>query len=230
MEATAVIVAAGKGLRMKKEVRKQYLLLADRPILAHTLKAFDDCPLIGCTILVIPPDDIEECERSILSPLTLKKPIDLVSGGQTRQDSVFNGLKQVKNQNGIVVIHDGVRPFVCLEKLMACIKEAKNSGACLLGIPAVDTLKRVNDDGYITNTLDRSGIWHAHTPQVFKYKLIREAHDQAKRNRFIGTDDVGLLEQLNVKVQIKMIKDSKYNIKITTPDDLILGEAIHNCL
>ncbi|MEA3429429.1 MAG: 2-C-methyl-D-erythritol 4-phosphate cytidylyltransferase, partial [Thermodesulfobacteriota bacterium] len=142
---SAIIVAAGKGIRMNDKTRKQYLLLAGRPVLAYSLLAFDTCDLIDCIILVVPKKDIDYCWKDILAPLDLRKKINLVPGGEKRQDSVYNGLMAVdKDAAEIVVIHDGVRPFVSQEQVVACITGAKEYGACIPAIPANDTLKQVD--------------------------------------------------------------------------------------
>jgi 2-C-methyl-D-erythritol 4-phosphate cytidylyltransferase len=221
----AIIVAAGKGVRMNDKLRKQYLLLAGRPILAYSLLAFDACDLIDRIILVVPPKDIDYCRKNIVAPLKLCKKIDLVPGGEKRQDSVYNGLMAVdKDAAEIVVIHDGVRPFVSQEQAAACIAGAKEYGACILGIPADDTLKQVNTSGFICNTLKRDDILLAQTPQAFKYDLIIKAHENARREGFACTDDASLVERLGENV--KIIYGSRRNIKITNREDLIFATAL----
>ena len=221
---SVIIVAAGKGLRMNHSVRKQYLLIAGRPILGHTLLAFDGSERIDEVFVVISKEDFDFCQDNLIPPLNLKKKINLVSGGTERQDSVYNGLLALSPKTDTVVIHDGVRPFVRPEELAACITGAEETGACILGIPAGDTLKHVGKTGRIEKTLARDNIWLAQTPQVFKYELILKAHETACRDGFRGTDDALLLEQLGIDV--KIILGSKTNIKITTPQDLALAEAI----
>jgi len=221
---SAIIVAAGKGLRMNHSVRKQYLLIAGRPILGHTLLVFDGSERIDEVFVVISKEDFDFCRDTLIPPLKLKKKINLVSGGTERQDSVYNGLLALSQKTDTVVIHDGVRPFVRPEELAACITGVEETGACILGIPAGDTLKHVGKTGRIEKTLARDNIWLAQTPQVFKYELILKAHETARRDGFRGTDDALLVEQLGIDV--KIIPGSKTNIKITTPQDLDLAEAI----
>ena len=220
---SAIIVAGGKGIRMNNTVRKQYLLLAGRPILSHTLSAFDACNLINNILLVVPEQDFEFCHKDILSPLKLQKKVRLVSGGTERQNSVYNGLLSI-DAGSMVVIHDGVRPFINSKQLAACINGAKEHGACILGIPAYDTVKSINSSGYIDKTLERNTIWLAQTPQAFKYDLIMKAHENAKQEGFTGTDDAMLVERLGINVRI--IRGNRYNIKITTAEDLLLAKAI----
>lgn len=221
---SAIVVAAGKGVRMNNTVRKQYLLLAGRPILSHTLALFEKCNIISNIFLVVPEDDIDFCNKEILPSSGLKKEINLVPGGIKRQDSVYNGIMAVDKKKSIVVIHDGVRPFVRPEMLELCIVEAKEEGACILGIPAQDTVKQVQSSDHIVKTLARDTLWLAQTPQAFKYEIIKKAHENARLVRFTGTDDASLVERLGNSV--KMIRGSKNNIKITTKDDLKLAEAM----
>jgi 2-C-methyl-D-erythritol 4-phosphate cytidylyltransferase len=221
----AIIVAAGQGIRMGVSVRKQYLALDGLPILSHTLRVFDRCPDIQHIYLVIPEGDMAFCRQSVLPPVALQKPLTLVPGGAERQDSVWNGLLAVGDLDGVVAIHDGVRPFVKRDQLAACIRVAIHQGACILGIPATDTLKIVSADGVISGTLDRERIWLAQTPQVFQYGLIRKAHAEARKAGMTGTDDAMLLEK-TLGTPINIIHGSRNNIKITTPEDLLLAQAL----
>ncbi|MDJ0830660.1 MAG: 2-C-methyl-D-erythritol 4-phosphate cytidylyltransferase [Desulfobacterales bacterium] len=226
MNATvyAIIVAAGKGLRMQDSVRKQYMVLAGKSILAHTLMTFNRCEGIDQIILAVPAEDIEFCRQEILSDAQLGKRTRLVSGGKRRQDSVYNGLKAIKNDDGIVLIHDGVRPFVHQQQLLACIEGAHEKGACILGLPAFDTVKQVNANYEIVRTRQRDTLWLAQTPQAFELKIIKKAHATAAQDGFNGTDDASLVERMGVKVNI--IPGSRSNIKITHPDDLKLARAL----
>jgi 2-C-methyl-D-erythritol 4-phosphate cytidylyltransferase len=222
--ASAIIVAAGKGSRMKGPTRKQYLELSGRPVLSYSLITFDACTLIEEIFLVVPKNDIDECQNKIISALNLKKKVHLISGGVHRQDSVYNGLLSVDKQSDIVVIHDGVRPFVRPEDLTACIRCAKKVDACILGTPASDTLKRVDKSRIIEKTLDRKNIWLTQTPQAFKNDLIMEAHEAARRDGVIGTDDASLVERLGKDV--KIIDGNRFNIKITVKEDLAVAQAL----
>jgi len=224
MRADAVIVAGGQGVRMQNAVSKQYLKLGGRPVLVHTLSAFEACPAIDHIYLVVPSSDFDFCRQTLLPPTGLQTAVTLVGGGSTRQESVYNGLLALKAQNRLVAIHDGVRPLVTPEMIEACIQGAQQTGACILGVPATDTLKQVNTEKFIANTLPRRTIWLAQTPQVFDYKLIREAHDAARLAGVAGTDDAALVEQSGHPVKIVM--GSRMNIKITTPDDLKMAEAV----
>ncbi len=223
----AIIVAGGKGARMEGDIRKQYLLLANRPILGLTLLLFNGCSAIDRILLVVPEDDIDFCQQTLLPPLKLHKNIVMVAGGPERQDSVYNGLKAMENadSNDIVAVHDGVRPFAEPGMISACISKAEQSGACIPGIPAFDTLKNIDDStGRVLGTVDRKHVWLAQTPQVFQYSIIMEAHERAKKDGYKGTDDASLVERIDREVI--MIRGSRNNIKITTKEDLLLAEAI----
>ena len=221
---SAIIVAAGKGVRMKGRMRKQYLDLSGRPVLVHSIMTFDACSLIEEIVIVVPEEEIDYCQKNIVSLLDLKTKVNLISGGGQRQDSVYNGLQAIDKITDVVVIHDGVRPFIHLEDLTACIIGARDFGACILGIPASDTLKRVNKSGIIEGTLFRENIWLAQTPQAFRYDLIAKAHETARGDGYIGTDDASLVERLGKDV--KIINGSKFNIKITTQEDLDVARAM----
>jgi 2-C-methyl-D-erythritol 4-phosphate cytidylyltransferase len=221
---SAIIVAAGKGIRMKGTMRKQYLDLSGRPVLAHSIMAFDSCSQVEEIFLVVPKEDVEYCQNKILSLLDLKNQINLVHGGAKRQDSVYNGLQAIAKNTDTVVIHDGVRPLIHPEKLKECILASKKYGACILGTPASDTLKRVDKSGIIETTLPRENIWFAQTPQAFQYDIIIKAHETARRDGYVGTDDASLVERLGADV--KIINGSKFNIKITKKEDLAVAKAM----
>jgi len=220
----AVIVAAGKGNRMSGPMRKQYIVLDGVSILGRTLNIFDSCSEVDRIIVVVPHEDLDFCRKEILTPARLQKDVNLVAGGSERQDSVYNALKIIEPHEGIVIIHDGVRPFVRRAHLVASIKCAAELGACILGIPAFDTIKKVNRENEIIQTHKRDTLWLAQTPQVFEVKLIKKAHEKAKQDGFRGTDDASLVERLGAAV--KIIPGSRDNIKITNPEDLKLAHAI----
>ncbi len=223
--AAAVIVAAGSGTRMQARLRKQYLPLAGIPILARTLSVFDSCRRIDQIWLVIPKEDFVLCRRNILEPAKFTTKIHLVAGGDSRQDSVYNGLQKVDRRSGIVAIHDGVRPLLRDDQLVACIEGAAQTGACILAVPVFDTLKQVDASGrIIINTLEREKIWLAQTPQAFDLGLIRKAHDDARRTGYAGTDDASLVERLGTAVTI--VTGSRSNIKITSNEDLQIAQCL----
>ena len=225
MKASAIIVAGGKGIRMGGNIRKQYLEIAGLPVLCHTLKAFAACKSVEQIFLVVPETDTDFCQKKILCRLSFCEKIRMVIGGKERQDSVYNGLLAAEEYGGIVAIHDGVRPFVLPEQIEASIRCAAESGASMIGIPAFDTLKQVDGSGDVEKTLDREKIWLAQTPQTFRYGMIRKAHDAARQAGYLGTDDASLAERMGEKV--RMIPGTRFNIKITTPEDLGFAEAIY---
>jgi len=221
---SAIIVAAGQGTRMPGAQRKQYLSLAGIPILTRTLAVFDKCDRIKQIILVVPQDDFNFCQKNILEPAELTSKITMVPGGERRQESVFNGLKEVDATCSIVVIHDGVRPFVQNEQLIECIDGARESGACIMGVPAYETLKQVDASDHILRTLKRDDVWLAQTPQAFRHALIRKAHDRARLEGYSATDDACLVERSGAPV--KIITGSRNNIKITVKEDLEMADWI----
>jgi 2-C-methyl-D-erythritol 4-phosphate cytidylyltransferase len=224
---TALIVAGGQGLRMQLDIRKQYLDIDGQPIISRTLQIFDQCEEISDICLVIPESDHDYCRTRIIDPMNLVKPCKLVSGGAERQNSVYNGLLSLDlKPDDIVVIHDGVRPFVTDYHIRACIEGAVISGASILAIPLSDTLKLSDSDGNIKKTIDREMMWAAQTPQVFQFNLIKRAHELAFRNGVIATDDSFLVEVLGGSV--KIIPGSRKNIKITTREDIVLATSLLN--
>lgn len=222
--ASAIIVAAGKGIRMGGPVRKQYLELDGLPVLSHTLRVFDRAAVIRHIYLVVPAAELAYCRDRVLSPVSVTTPLTLVPGGAIRQESVWNALMVMGQSDDVVVIHDGVRPFITARDIAACVETAQAEGACILGIPATDTLKAVSDDGHIQQTIDRHHIWLAQTPQAFRYDLIRAAHERARDEGMAATDDAMMLESWGKPVAI--IPGSRRNIKITTPEDLLLARAL----
>lgn len=222
----AVIVAGGKGERMQADIRKQYLVLDGISILSRTLLSFAEISAIDAVYLVVPEKDFDFCTHRVLPAVQNKLSVQLVNGGANRQESVFNGLSAITDPDSIVVIHDGVRPFFPASPTEKAIEWAAQEEGCILGIPVVDTLKNVDKNGFVIDTMQRSGVWQAQTPQVFQYQLIKKAHDYALLTGFIGTDDASLVE--NMGKRVKMIYGSPYNIKITKPEDMVIALGILN--
>lgn len=223
---SVIIVAAGVGKRMGGKVAKQYLELKGKPILYYTLNAFDQIDEINEIIVVTGENDIDYVQNEIINKYNIKKVTKVIVGGSERQYSVYNGLKAVNTNTKVVLIHDGVRPFIQARDIKRLIEEIKTNKACLLGVKVKDTIKICDDKGYIRETPDRSLLWQAQTPQGFLYDIILKAHLQAQSENFLGTDDAMLVERLGYK--IKMVEGSYTNIKITTPEDLQTGEGILN--
>lgn len=219
----AIIVAAGKGLRMGASSRKQYLHLENQPILTHTLKAFDVSRVVDRLILVVPEGEAAYCRREIVSPARLSKTVALVGGGRRRQDSVLNALRSVEDRDAVVLIHDAVRPLLSGALIEACIAGAKQWGACLPAIAVGDTLKEADGSGRVVRTVERRGLYTAQTPQAFKLPLILAAHEAGQKKGWQVTDDASLVEAFGRQVHI--IAGERENIKITTPEDLDLACA-----
>lgn len=223
MSVFVLIPAAGMGRRMGAGINKQYLPLLDRPILAHTLALFDRHPRIDHIYVVCPADEIELCRAEVLEPYGFTKVRALVPGGAERQDSVRNGLQACQaHSDDLILIHDGVRPLLAPELIDEVLAAVQSCGACVVGVPVKDTIKEV-EGGRIANTPQRSRLWQAQTPQGFRYGQICAAHQQAVAAGFHGSDDASLLEWLGLPVA--MLMGSYRNIKITTPEDLILARA-----
>lgn len=221
--ASAIIVAAGCGKRMQSPIAKQFLELGNIPILVRTLRVFARHPRIARIFLVVPEREMDFCRSRILPEVEGGTDLQVVAGGARRQDSVYQGLLAVSEPGQIVVIHDGVRPFVSPELITACIAGAEQLDACIAGIPVSDTVKRVGAENEIRETIARQDLWLAQTPQAFRWELIKEAFDKAIADGFSGTDDASMLEHLGRPV--RMIEGSRRNIKITTPADMELAAA-----
>ncbi|MBI5399415.1 2-C-methyl-D-erythritol 4-phosphate cytidylyltransferase [Candidatus Saganbacteria bacterium] len=223
MKTAAIITAAGNGSRMGGP--KQFLDLAGQPILARTINVFEQTELVQEIVLVVNEDDL--MRASEFRSRKLKK---VVAGGKERQDSVFNGLQAISSDTDIVAIHDGARPFVTIEIIGQSIAEAAKFGAVVVGVPVVDTIKKVVSSellvaasgGVIKETLDRKELWAVQTPQVFKRAIIMRAYETRKQDQ--ATDDAMLVEKIGIPV--KIIMGSYENIKITTPTDMLMARAI----
>jgi 2-C-methyl-D-erythritol 4-phosphate cytidylyltransferase len=221
----AIVAAAGIGSRMQTDRAKQMLELAGAPLLVHTLRRFEHCDAVDSVVLVVQPSMTTEV-LSLLSRFGLRKVSRVVGGGPERQDSVHRGLQVLEEKSTeIVAIHDAVRPFVMPEQIAAVIERARATGAALLGLPAVDTIKQVKS-GRVQRTLDRLRIYHAQTPQAFRYSIISEAYRLAAAQGFTATDDSQLVERTGFKVSV--VEGSPTNIKITRPLDLRLAEIINS--
>lgn len=222
-KASAIIVAAGKGSRMKAGINKQYLLLHNKPVLARTIEAFEKCDCISEIIVVINKNDNDFFIGSI-SRYNFKKITAVTEGGEDRQASVFSGLSHVSPSSEIVVVHDGARPLVTPDIIERSVEVAFNDGAACVGVPVKDTIKKVGEDLSVEFTPDRSVLWAVQTPQTFRKDILVEAHKKAILDGFRGTDDSVLAERLGYRV--RMVMGSYTNIKITTIEDLFLAETI----
>ena len=205
---------------MGSSTPKQYLLLKGQPILHYTLQAFEACEWVNSVTLVVPENDIGEARKK----WDYKIVKNIVEGGKERQDSVYNGFKAIDADTDIVIVHDGVRPFVTPDLIRRSIEAAQQFGAVITAIPVNDTIKQVDDEDFVTRTVDRNGLWRVQTPQAFQYAILDQAFQKAVNDSYYGTDEASLLE--NAGIKLKIIEGSELNIKITRKEDIILGEGI----
>ncbi len=222
MKITAIIAAAGQGSRMGGQ-GKQFKDLEGKPIVGWALTVFEESDLIDEIILVVNEKDMSRAKKTV-EDLKIKKIKKIIEGGKERQDSVFAGIKEVKPDTDIVIIHDGARPFVTKEIISRAVNDAKEHGAAVVAVPAIDTIKSSKKGNLVQETIDRTNLWLIQTPQVFKYKIIKEAYERAYKIKYRATDDSKLVERMGIPV--KITKGSYENIKITTPDDLMVAWGI----
>ncbi|MDP2913329.1 MAG: 2-C-methyl-D-erythritol 4-phosphate cytidylyltransferase [Candidatus Omnitrophota bacterium] len=221
MKTIAIVPSAGAGKRLRCKIKKPFVLLGGRPLISYTLKALEGCDALDAIIIASEKSCVKKFMR-LVKKLQLKKVIDVVTGGKTRFESVRNCLCKVDPSFGLVLIHDGARPFVEKTLINKSIAFAKKFGGCIVAVPEIDTVKLIGKGQFITKTLDRQKIFRAQTPQVFRRDIINKAYAiKGKRNI---TDDASLAEILGSK--IKVLKGSYRNIKITTKEDLKFAEAL----
>ena len=215
-DVTAIIPAAGAGTRLGGRTPKQFLRLTASPILLVTVGHFARHRAIGSIVVAAPAAHIGRAER-LLRPLSRRLPITVVAGGHERQDSVRRGLEAMAAEPEIVLVHDAVRPFITAALIDVVVDAARRDGAALCALPVTETVKRVVD-GYVQSTVERSTLWAVQTPQAFRAALLRLAHDTARRDGFLGTDEATLVERLGHPVRV--VRGLEENIKITTRADL----------
>ena len=220
-KVVAVIAAAGTGKRIGGDFPKQYLKIADKPILIYTLEKFDRCHAIDEIVLVVEKEKID-LAKGLLKEWGIKKVVCIVAGGTERQDSIRCALDVLPEQAEWVAIHDGVRPFVSLEKINEVIQAGRDFGAAILAIPEKNTIKKAKD-GWVEKTVLRNDIWEIQTPQVFKAEWLKASYASAFENHYYSTDDAALVEQAGHRV--RLVQGEETNIKITSPADLIVAQA-----
>ncbi len=223
-----VILSAGMGKRMNANKPKQYLNILGKPIIYYTLKQFEQSN-VDEIILVVGKDDKEFCANEIVKKYNIKKVKAIVEGGKERYNSVLNGLKACDSDTNYVLIHDGARPFIEEENINTVIDEVKSKKALIVAVKVKDTIKVVDDNGFVTSTPNRDTLWQVQTPQAFDYKKIKKAYEDVLSNldniSTKITDDAMIWEEC-YEEKIGVINGSYNNIKITTKDDLSLGETI----
>ena len=242
----AIVLAGGRGSRMKSSVPKQFMNINDRPVIYYSLTAFQESDLIDNIILVTGENDIEYCKNEIVDKYNFTKVTDIVAGGAERYNSVYNGLQAVKKINkkikGVhesditndnidkpqkyVMIHDGARACITDEVIQNCYTDVKNYNACVAAVPVKDTIKVADGNGFAINTPDRSTLWQVQTPQAFEFKLVYEAYNKMIKddNRGNITDDAMVVEKYS-DTKVKMSLSQYSNIKITTPDDIVVAKS-----
>ncbi|MDR0922274.1 MAG: 2-C-methyl-D-erythritol 4-phosphate cytidylyltransferase [Lactobacillales bacterium] len=222
MNYEVILLAAGLGKRMKVGKNKVLLEIGGKPVLQYSIDLF--LADKECVQLILVVKEEEKATIQKFLPKTDKK-ITLVTGGSERQYSVANGVASMLNAENIVLVHDGARPFLTSEGIQALQSALKESQVALLGVPVKDTIKKVRQ-GVVTATVPREILWQAQTPQAFHGETLKEVHTLAQAQGFLGTDDVSLVEEFLPEIPIQMVMGSYENIKLTTPEDLYLGEAI----
>lgn len=218
-----LIPAAGSGKRMGADRNKLLLQVRSKPLIAWTLLAAEAASSISWIGIVSQPPDWDDF-KSIIADLRLKKTIELISGGSTRQESVYNGLQALPSHAERVLIHDGARCLATPNLLNACSEAIIDCFGLIAAVPVKDTIKVVNDNGVIKNTPDRQQLWAAQTPQGFDVKLLKQCHAEAVRQGWEVTDDAALFEKCGIEVRI--VPGEETNLKITTPQDLAIAEFI----
>jgi 2-C-methyl-D-erythritol 4-phosphate cytidylyltransferase len=221
MKYEIIVLAAGQGKRMKAGRNKQFLTIQNVPLIIHTLQKFEQDPWCSGIVLVVNEKEVEMF-KELLTKYPIQKVQSLTVGGDERQHSVYNGLKSLK-QAQMVLIHDGARPFVQQNTIHELVEKTASDKAAVLAVPVKDTIKRV-EQGTVIETVERSSLWAIQTPQAFLFDVVMDAHEKAKANEYLGTDDASLVEKVGQKVSI--VEGNYDNIKLTTPEDLLYAEAI----
>jgi len=219
-----VIPAAGRGERLELDTAKALLDLDGVPMIVRTLRLFEPFGLLRRAVVVAPAGGVDTVRSAVATFFPEPGGIDVVEGGESRQQSVLNGLHAIADDTQIVAIHDAARPFTAPETISQCIAGAREHGAAIAAVPTVDTIVEVGQDGTVAETLDRNRLWAVQTPQVFSYRLILDAHRQAADEGFVATDDAALVMRAGHSVHVAM--GSYDNIKITVPRDLVIAGQI----
>ncbi|QQK78570.1 2-C-methyl-D-erythritol 4-phosphate cytidylyltransferase [Salicibibacter cibi] len=223
MAYTVIIPAAGQGKRMNAGANKQFLNLQAVPLIVRTLQIFENDEACEAMIVVANKDEMIEMKR-LFTDYGLRKVTALVPGGQERQESVYAGLLELNQPEGVVLVHDGARPFVRPEEIRRLVAEVGETQGAVLATKVKDTIKKGSREQMVTETLAREELWSVQTPQAFPHKLLKKAHDVAKKKAFAGTDDASLVEHIGGKIRI--VPGNEENIKLTTPYDIGIAEVI----
>lgn len=225
MRCTAIVLAAGQGKRMNSKVRKQFMTLKDKPVLYYSLACFQNSPEIQDIVVVTEKECIEYCKNEIIDLYGFSKVSRIVPGGKERYDSVYQGLCACENCD-YVFIHDGARPFITEEIIQRTKEAVLQDRACIAGMPSKDTVKIADESQMVAMTPKRSNVWIIQTPQVFAYSLIKEAYEEAARHSMETITDDAMVVEAYGNTKVRMIEGSYENIKITTPEDILIAEKI----
>ena len=220
----AIVLAAGSGKRMDSDIPKQYLLLNGKPVMVYSLESFAKSSVDGI-ILVVAPGDVEFCQKEIVEKYHIAKVVSIVEGGAERYDSVYRGL--LASESDIVLVHDSARAFVSQKVIEGAIDGARRYNACVVAVPSKDTVKIATPGGFVESTPRRELVWNVQTPQAFSYSLLRGAYEKMMADSAQEgiTDDAMVVERMT-DVPVRLVQGDYNNIKITTPEDLVLGEKI----
>lgn len=231
MKTVAIVLAAGSGSRMKSDVKKQYMEIGGKPLIYYSLKAFGES-IIDDIVLVVSRGDVDYVKKDIVDKYGFDKVKTVVEGGLYRYHSVRLGLEAADSDCDYAFIHDGARPFVDRDIIMRALSAVKEYGACVVGMPAKDTIKIADDKGFAQSTPNRDKVWMVQTPQVFSYKTILELYRRLDREeeelmaRGINITDDAMVAEYYSDQKIKLVEGSYNNIKITTPEDIAVAEEI----
>lgn len=219
----AIVLSGGTGSRMKSKTKKQYMMLQGKPLIYYSLHTFCESP-VDEVILVTSPEDEDYCRKEIIEKYNLHKVKTIAYSGRERYESVYNGLKKAEGAD-IVLVHDGVRPFVTVDMIERSIEAAREYRACVVAMPVKDTIKVADENKIVTSTPDRNSLWLMQTPQTFDYSLLRDCYEKVMSGDQAGiTDDAMIVERAS-DVKIHLIEGSYRNIKVTTPEDMVIAEA-----
>jgi len=219
----AIVLAAGQGKRMGTEIQKQFLHICGKPVIYYSLKCFQESPNIDSIVLVTENDTMLYCRQEIVEKYGFDKVERIVPGGEERYHSVYEGLKACERCS-YVFVHDGVRPFINEKIISQTLEAAKKYRACVTAVPAKDTIKISDDEGFIQQTPARSRVWVVQTPQVFAYELAHEAYARSMEMGLSGMTDDAMVVETVMKCPVRLVEGSYKNIKVTTPEDLEISE------
>lgn len=222
MKTSAIIVAAGGGVRLGAIEPKAFVRIAGRTMLSYSLRAISQVAAISEIVIAIPPG-FEAAARAEVTAAGIQLPVKITAGGAQRQDSVRIALELTSAESEIVIVHDAARPLATASIFAACIDRASRRGAAIAATPVTDTLKRVADSAVVA-TVPRAGLWQAQTPQAFRRELLVSAHQRALTEQIVATDDADLVERIGAQVEV--VECPAANLKVTTRDDLAIAHAL----